>query len=217
MAGSVNAPFGMRPVESWSGNPWNGATRILCSEDGNDALYVGDPLFRAVNDAKEITGRYMAVDQLAGGAGVAAVTNQIMAVMVSRAGQSVAPGVGGPPELLQSDSVYIPGDTDGALLNAVVDANVVHLMQSDAAMVYTDAGKNADCVIGSGSTATGLSGFAIGGSSAAADGNLNLLVIGLWDDPSNLVGDTYSLWNVLVNIGWFVPGGYTAILGTLGV
>jgi hypothetical protein len=51
----------------------------------------------------------------------------------------------------------------------------------------------------------------------AADAVDNLLCIGLWDDPVNQVGDQYALWMVLVNIGWFAPGGYSPILGTLGV
>ncbi len=219
MSGSVNAPFGMRPIEHWNGHPWNGATRILCTEDGNDALYIGDPLYRVVNDAKEVTGRYMACDQLTGSGTVDGVDDQVMGVMVSREGQSFAAGAGGAPELLQSDEVYIPADTDAALLNAVVDNSVVYLMQSDGSetMVYTDCGKNAEIVSGSGSTYTGLSGFAILATSAAADASDNLLIVGLLDDPLNAVGDTYSLWMVLVNIGWFAPGGYDPILGTLGV
>jgi hypothetical protein len=84
-------------------------------------------------------------------------------------------------------------------------------------MVYTDAGKNGECTSGSGSNATGLSGFVISGTSMAADASDNLLVLGLWDDPVNLVGDQYALWMVLVNIGWFAPGGYSAVTGTLGV
>ncbi len=220
MAGSVNAPFGMRPVEHWSGNPWNGATRVLCTEDGNDALYVGDPLYRVVNDAKETTGRYLAVDQLTGTTQVSTVDDQILGVMTSRAGQAIAAGVGGAPELLSTDTVYIPGDTDAALLNACVDANTVYVVQTDGAgtaMVYTDAGKNADLITGAGSTATGISGFVLDGSSCAATADKNLLIIGLWDDPSNDVSDQYGLWKCLVCIGWFAPGGYDPILGTKGV
>lgn len=217
MAGSVNAPFGMRPIEHWSGSPWNGATRILCTEDGNDALYIGDPLYRVVNDAKEVTGRYLAVDQLTGAGTVDGVDDQILGVMTSRAGQSFSAGSGGAPDLTADQTVYIPADTDAALLNAVVEADVVYLMQTDSTMVYTDAGKNAEVGTGSGSTYSGLSGFVITGTTAAADASDNLLVIGLLDDPLNKVADQYSLWMVLVNIAWFAPGGYDAILGTLGV
>lgn len=223
MSGSVNAPFGMRPVEHWSGNPWNGATRILCTEDGNDALYIGDPLYRVVNDAKEITGRYMACDQLTGSGTVDGVDDQVLGVMIARAGQSVAAGAGGAPELTHDSTVYIPADTDAALLYTCVDQSVVFLMQADGAggsaayMVYTDCGKNAEIIAGSGSTTTGLSGFAIDGSTAAADASDNLLIVGLWDDPSNDVSHQYSLWTVLVNIPWVALGGYDATNGTLGV
>lgn len=217
MAGDVNAPFGMKAVEHWNGNPWNGATRILCTEDGNDALFIGDPLYRVVNDAKETTGRYMACDQLAGSGTVDDVDDQVLGVMTSRAGQSLAAGAGGIGELLQSDYIYIPADTDAALLNAVVDQSVVFLMQTDETMIYTDCGKNAAIVAGTGSTVTGLSGFALDGSSAAADASHPLLVVGLWDDPSNAVSDTYSLWLVYLNVPWVAVGGYSATSGTLGI
>jgi hypothetical protein len=195
MSGSVNAPFGLRPVEHWNGNPWNGATRILVTEDGNDALYIGDPLYRVVADGKEITGRYMCVDQLTGAGVVDGVDDQIVGVMMSRAGQSFAAGAGGVGELLQSDLVYIPADTDAALLNACVDQSVVF----------------------SGSTSTGLSGFVLDGSAAAANNAHHVVIIGLWDDPVNLVGDQYSLWLVYLNIPWLAVGGYSSVTGTLGV
>ena len=217
MAGAVNAPFGMRPVEHWSGSPWNGATRILVAETSNDALFIGDPLQHVVNDATEVSGRYLACDAITGDGTVTAVDDQILGVMVSRAGDSVSAGGGGAPDLEASDTVYIPADTNGALLNAVVDADTVYLAQTNATMVYTDAGKNAEIIVGSGSTVTGLSAFVINGSSAGADASDQLLVLGLWDDPSNLVTDVYSLWLCIVNIAWAIPGGYTAILGTLGI
>lgn len=220
MAGSTNAPFGMRPLEYWSGAPWNGATRVFCTEDGNDALYIGDPLYRVVNDSKEVTGRYLAVDQLATAAGgtVDGVDDQILGVMVSRAGQSFAAGAGGAPELLQSDTVYIPADTDAALLNVCCDANVVYLIQGDEALTdYTDIGKNTVTYAASGDTFTGLSGFTADVSNIAVDASDNLLIIGLLDSPEVTVTDTYPLLLVLVNIGWFAPGGYDPILGTLGV
>jgi hypothetical protein len=217
MSGSVNAPFGMRPVEHWNGNPWNGATRILVSETSNDALYIGDPLYRVVADATEITGRYMAVDQLTGAGVVDGVDDQIVGVMMSRAGQSFAAGAGGVGELLQSDLVYIPADTDAALLNACVDQSVVFLMQTDSTMVYTDCGKNTTIISGSGSTSTGLSGFVLDGDAAAANNAHHVVIIGLWDDPVNLVGDQYSLWLVYLNIPWLAVGGYSSVTGTLGV
>jgi hypothetical protein len=91
-------------------------------------------------------------------------------------------------------------------------------MQGDEAPTdYKDTGKNASVLTGSGSTVTGLSGFVLDGNSAAADASLNLLIVGLLDIPGNLISDTYPLLNVLVNIGYFQPGGYDPILGTLGI
>lgn len=220
MAGSTNAPFGMRPVEYWSGNPWNGATRPCVSETSNDALYIGDPLYRVVNDAQKTCGRYLALDQLTGdGTTVTAVDDQIFGVLVSHEGQFASAGDIGAPELLQSMTVYVPSSASPAyLLNVSVDANVVYLIQGDeAATDYTDAGKNTVPVTGTGSTVTGLSGFVADISNVAADASDSLLLLGILDDPTNLIADTYALWLCLVNIGWFAPGGYDPILGTLGV
>ena len=220
MSGTVNAPFGMRPLEMWDGSPWNGATRNFVTETSNDAIFVGDPLYRVVGDAEETTARFMAVDQLTGATGaVNGVDDQILGVMVSHEGQFPNAGAGGVPDLLQSDSIYVPGAASPAyLLNVVCDNAVVYLIQGDEASTdYKDCGKNCSIVSGSGSTVTGLSGFVMDISAAAAAANLSNLLIGLLDVPGNAIGDTYALWMVAIGIGYFQPGGYDPILGTLGI
>ena len=219
MSGTVNAPFGMKPLEMWDSSPWNGATRNFVSETSNDALYIGDPLYRVVSDAQKVCGRWMAVDQLTGAGTVNGVDDQILGVLVSHEGQFLAAGDLGAPELLQSATIYVPAAASPAyLLNVVVDNAVVYTIQGDEAPTdYKDVGKNMRCVTGSGSTVTGLSGFVGDVSAVAADAADNLLIVGLLDVPGNLISDTYPLLNVLVNIGYFQPGGYDPILGTLGI
>lgn len=205
----------------WDGSPWNGATRPFVSETSNDALYIGDPLYRVVSDAQKTCGRYMAVDQLATAAAatVDGVDDQILGVLLSHEGQFAAVGDVGPPQLLQSHTVYVPAASSPAyLLNVCVDNAVVYTIQGDeAATDYTDIGKNTVTYAASGSTVTGLSGMALDVSNVAADASDHFLIVGLLDVEGNSIGDTYALFNVLVSIGYFVPGGYTAILGTLGV
>jgi len=52
----------------------------------------------------------------------------------------------------------------------------------------TDYGKNADIVIGTGNTVTGLSANELDTSTIATTAALNLKIIGLWDVPNNEVG-----------------------------
>jgi hypothetical protein len=221
MSGSTNAPFGFRPLEMWDGSPWNGAYRHFVSETSNDALYIGDALYRVVSDAKKTCGRYMAVDQLATAAAgtVDGVDDQILGIMIGNEGQFASAGDLGAPEQLQSDTIYVPASQDPAwLLNVVVDNAVIYTIQGDEAMTsYTDIGKNTVTYAASGSTTTGLSGMVADISNVAADASDNLLLVGLLDVPGNLVTDTYALINVMINIGYFQPGGYDPILGTLGV
>ena len=103
-------------------------------------------------------------------------------------------------------------------MNVCCDNAVVYTIQGDEAPTdYADVGKNARALAGTGSTSSGISGFVLDVSAIAADGADNLLIVGLLDVPGNLITDTYPLFNVLVNIGYFQPGGYDPILGTKGI
>ena len=68
------------------------------------------------------------------------------------------------------------------------DPNQMFLIQNDGTSAATDYGKNADIVIGTGSTTTGVSANELDTSSIATTAALNLKVIGLWDVPNNAVG-----------------------------
>ena len=221
MSGSVNAPFGLKPLEMWDGSPWNGATRPFVSETSNDALYIGDALQRVVSDAEKTCGRYLAVDQIAMAATetVNGADDQIAGVMLSHEGQFVsAAGLDG-PELLQSQTIYVPASSSPAyLVNVCVDNAVIYTIQGDEAPTdYKDVGKNSVTYAASGSTVTGLSGMALDVSNVDVDASDHLLIVGLLDVTGNLISDTYPLLNVMINIGYFQPGGYDPILGTLGI
>jgi hypothetical protein len=221
MSGSVDAPFGLRPLEMWDGSPWNGATRPFVSETSNDALYIGDVLQRVVSDAQKTCGRYMAVDQtaIAATGSVDGVDDQVAGVMMSHEGQFSAVGSLDAPELLQSHTLYVPASSAPAyLVNVAVDNAIVYTAQGDEApTAYTDVGKNVCAIAAAGSTATGLSGMALDISAVATDASHQFLIVGLLDIPGNLIGDTYPLLNLMVNVGYFVPGGYSATSGVLGI
>ena len=89
-------------------------------------------------------------------------------------------------------SNYYPGSvniTQGKITADVLDdPNQMFLIQNDGTSAATDYGKNADIVIGTGSTTTGVSANELDTSSIATTAALNLKVIGLWDVPNNAVG-----------------------------
>ena len=87
---------------------------------------------------------------------------------------------------------YYPGSvniTQGKIVADVLDdPNQLFIIQNDGTSAVTDYGKNADIVVGTGSTTTGVSANVLDTSSIATTAALNLKIVGLWDVPNNAVG-----------------------------
>jgi len=90
-------------------------------------------------------------------------------------------------------SNYYPGSvniTQGKIVAEVLDdPNQLFIIQNDGTSTAADYGKNADIVIGTGSTTTGVSANVLDTSSIATTAALNLKIVGLWDVPANAVGE----------------------------
>jgi hypothetical protein len=79
--------------------------------------------------------------------------------------------------------------TQGKIIAEVLDdPSQMFLIQNDGTSAATNYGKNADIVVGTGSTTTGVSANELDTSSIATTAALNLKIIGLWDVPNNAVG-----------------------------
>jgi len=89
-------------------------------------------------------------------------------------------------------SNYYPGSvniTQGKIIAEVLDdPSQMFLIQHDGDSAATDYGLNADIVIGTGSTTTGVSANVLNTSTIATTAALNVKIIGLWDVPNNAVG-----------------------------
>jgi len=89
-------------------------------------------------------------------------------------------------------SNYYPGSiniTQGTITAEVLDdPSQMFIIQNDGTNAKTDYGLNADIVVGTGNTTTGLSANELDTSSLATTAALNLKVIGIWDTPNNAVG-----------------------------
>jgi len=89
-------------------------------------------------------------------------------------------------------SNYYPGSvniTQGKITAEVIDdPNQLFIIQNDGTSTAADYGNNADIVVGTGSTTTGVSANELDTSSIATTAALNLKIVGLWDVPGNAVG-----------------------------
>jgi hypothetical protein len=87
---------------------------------------------------------------------------------------------------------YYPGSiniTQGKIVADVLDdPSQMFIIQNDGTSAATNYGSNADIVVGTGNTTTGLSANELDTSTIATTAALNLKIIGLWDVPNNAVG-----------------------------
>lgn len=184
---NVDSPFGLKPVRYLSGAPYNGAANIYTTASGDStAIFIGDPV-TAAGTSQTVNGSiYSDVAQ--------AATGDIVTGVV----------VGVIPDTDDS-TVYRAGSTVRRLLVAD-DPNLVFEIQEvsgGTALTAADIMLNADFVVGSGSTVTGMSGVELDNSTEAATNTLDLLITGFVNREDNAVGE-HAKWYVRLNKHQFV-------------
>jgi hypothetical protein len=89
-------------------------------------------------------------------------------------------------------SNFYPGSvnvTQGTIVAQVLDdPNQLFTIQADEDIVQADIGKNADVVVGSGNTTTGVSAMELDSSTVANTAALNLKIVGFYPLPGNATG-----------------------------
>jgi len=87
---------------------------------------------------------------------------------------------------------YYPGSvniTQGTITADVLDdPSQLFTIQCDEGFVQANIGKNADVVVGSGNTTTGVSAMELDSSTIAKTAALNLKIVGLYNVPGNEFG-----------------------------
>lgn len=189
-----NAPFGLRPVRYLNGSPWTGAARpYYVPSDYATALYIGDPVV-IVGDSND--NEYMGFPP-----------GSLSEVNLGAAGDATAftGAVVSVHPVTRESSVYKPASTE-ALVYVADDPNLVFQIRDDGAGTPSAdwVGLNANLVSGSGSTGSGLSGWALNGSSPAADASNQLFILGLAAIMENEIGD-YAVWDVRLNQQTYAP------------
>lgn len=186
---NVDSPFGLRPTRHKNGAPYNGAASIyyVPASDGT-ALYIGDPVIVAGSgDSRGVPSVTRAT-----AAGGSYITGVVVGVFSADNGK---------PVKLRDDELYRAASTEAYVLVAD-DPDIVFEVQEDsvgAALAATNIGQNVDLVAGTGSTATGLSGWEIDSSTAATTGTLQCKILRLVDREDNEIGNQ-AKWEVMINL-----------------
>jgi len=167
---NVNKPFGLRPLGNLSGTGSQKQYGYEIADNQAGAIFQGDLV--TLKDG------YILQFNPA---------THTAAVGVFNGCNYIDPTTGKP-----TWSNYYPGSvniTQGKIIAEVLDdPSQMFTIQHDGDSAATDYGLNADIVIGSGSTTTGVSANVLDTSSIATTAALNLKIIGLWDVPNNAVG-----------------------------
>jgi hypothetical protein len=171
-----NAPFGLRPVSTVSGQPYTGATRAYSVPAGDGtAIYLGDAV-KIVGTSQIINGSsYADVAQAASG-------DVMVGVVVG-----VLPAT--------RDSLTYRAASTQRILLVADDPNLLFEIQqtnSGTALNANDVGLNSNLTVTAGSAVTGYSGSVITNAAEATTNTLDLKIVGIADRPDNDIGSSVS-------------------------
>lgn len=199
---NINAPFGMRPVGSFTGAPYMGRVSryYIISSDPN-AYYEGDAVISAADaDANGVPGVIKATAGTETCRGIIVGFEQ--ANLVYPPGAS--PTLGGTGVNIFPTQVSIPATKNQDYYALVADdPNVVFFMQGDATatnQVSTKVNNNATFTVAAPGTATmPTSASVVNSANIATTATLNIKLMGLAQIPGNTFG-AYATWVCMWNL-----------------
>lgn len=186
---NINAPFGLRPVRTLNGAPWNGQVNYYFATGASGAICIGDPVRAAGAANTSDFGGFQAGTLPTVAVATAGTTNEITGVCVG-----VLP-------VSRDSTPYRENSTDRVIMVAD-DPQLIFQVQEDAsgtALAGTDVGQFVCFGSGTGSTVTSRSVWTILTSTApAATVGFQAMLIRLAPLPNNAIG-TYAVWEVMIN------------------
>jgi hypothetical protein len=173
---------GLLPVRYITGAPYNGAADVYSTATGDaTAIFLGDPV-KLSGTSTTINGVvYADVDQAATG-------DVIIGVVVG-----VLP--------VTNDSLIYRAASTARRLLVATDPSLLYEIQEvsgGTALTAAAIGLNADFVVGTGSTITGMSGVELNNVGEAVTNTLDLQILGLVSRADNEVGE-HAKWLVRIN------------------
>ena len=178
---NADTPFGLRPASNLDGSPYNGAVRTYSTASGDGtAIFIGDPVKLSGTSSTVDGEEYIDVDQAATGDVIAGVVVGVVAET-------------------RDSLVYRAASTTRLLL--VAPPNLLYEIQEVSGgtpLAAADMGLNANFVVGSGSTTTGLSGVELNNATEATTNTLDLQIVGKVRRADNAIGE-HCKWLVRIN------------------
>ena len=185
---NVDRIAGFKPVRHLNGNPWNGKARMYyVRSDYAVALFIGDAGISG--GSSDASGKYATIQQATAG------SVNVRGVIIGFSDQPFAAF-----DATNLYRTYKPASTEMYAL-VVDDPDVIFEIQEDNDANDMDAdmvGLSTDIVVGSGDTASGMSGMELD-SSDTASGSGQCRILGVSNKEDNELG-TYCKWDVLFNL-----------------
>jgi hypothetical protein len=177
-----DTPFGFRPVRMLDGSPYSASIREFSTAAGDaTAIFIGDPVILS-GTSQTIDGKiYADVDQAATG-------NVIAGVVV------------GVKPVTEASLTYRAASTQ-RILYVETGQNVLYEIQEvsgGTALAAADIGLNANFIVGSGSTTTGMSGVELNNSGEATTNTLDVQIVDFPNRADNEIGE-HAKWLVRIN------------------
>lgn len=198
MSDGTNAPWGLKPVRYADGSPWNGGfNKYNIADTYSTSIFMYDPVATLAD----------------GTIGIGVAGSACRGIFLG-CEYTAADGTYKFSPYWPASTAILTGTT--ALAKVADDPNLVFDMQetngsgaAGTALALADRGLNINFYLGTGTTATGMSGASINNVSKATTATLNLKILDLSPREGNVVG-SFANWLVAWNNHQFKGGTGTA-------
>lgn len=194
---NVDRPGGLKPVGTGSGAPWSGKVNMYAvASDDTTAIFVGDLV--------KLTGGAGEAGEEINGHDVEGVAEITQAAAGDKAVGVVVGFLANQDNLMQKHRAA----SQARIALVSDDPDTLYEIQEvsgGTALTSAAVGLNANVIVGSGNTVTGLSAMELDNTTEANTAGLNLQIKGLLKRPDNAMGE-HAKWLVKINDHEFAVG-----------
>lgn len=183
-----NAPFGLRPVRTLNGAPWNGAVNFYFATGATGVIAPGDPVVNTGTCNTSSFGGFEAGMLPTCGIASAGASNVITGVCVSAL------------PVTRDSLPYRETSTD-RIIAVADDPQLIFTVQENTggtAFAAVDQGRFAVLAAGTASTVTGRSAWVIDTATASnTTVTFQVMLMRYWNNPANAIGAN-AVWEVML-------------------